>query len=278
MRHSRKLSIACFLCSSLLGVLIPLAKAQEPKLDDLAKHLGKEIAKAKFKSIVVADFTDLDGNVSPAGKFLSERLLDYWLSHHEKFSILERSKLDAVLAEQKLTFKSLDNSDTLQKVADTVGFDAIVIGTVTPISGGCSLDVAVRRVRDSKPQSAASKFFSDLDLPRFARGQPPDEPEHVSPVRAGVNGVGQPACMYCPNPDYTDELRRQKVEGSVFLSIVVAQDGRVTGAKVLRAANEEFARKALEAVRTWKLKPAKGPDGKPVAVIVPVEIVFRMLN
>ena len=82
--------------------------------------------------------------------------------------------------------------------------------------------------------------------------------------------------MYCPNPDYTDGLRRQKIQGSAFLSVVVTQDGRVASAKVLKASNDEFGRLALEAVRRWKLKPAMGPDGRPVAVIVPVEVVFRL--
>lgn len=275
MRHLIKSSIACFLCSSLLGVLVPLAQAQEPKLDDLAKQLGKEISKAKFKSVVVIDFTSLEGNASPAGKLFADRLLEYWLSHHENFSIVERSKLDALLSGQKLARKDLDNSDTLQKLGESLGFDAIVIGTVTPTSEGCSLNVVVRRAQDSKLQSTASKSFSNVELPRYARGEPPDEPAS-HPLRAGVNGVGHPTCVYCPNPDYTDGLRRQKIQGSAFLSVVVTQDGRVASAKVLKASNDEFGRLALEAVRTWKLKPAMGPDGRPVAVIVPVEVVFRL--
>lgn len=224
---------------------------------------------------MVADFTSLEGNASPAGKLLADRLLDYWLSHHQKFSIIDPSKLDALLAEQKLTPNDLDNSYILQKVATALGFDAIVIGTVTPTSDGCSLNVVVRRVQDSKLQSSASKSFSNFELPRYARDQPPDEPDSP-PLRAGVNGVGAPSCMYCPNPEYTDELRKQKVQGSAFLSVVVTQDGRVASAKVLKATNDAFGRLALEAVRTWRLKPARGPDGKAVAVVVPIEVVFRL--
>lgn len=80
-----KFRIACLLCILFWGILIPLANAQEPRVDDLAKHLGKEIAKAKFKSVVVADFTTIDGEASAEGKILAGRLADYWHSHKEKF-------------------------------------------------------------------------------------------------------------------------------------------------------------------------------------------------
>ena len=34
--------------------------------------------------------------------------------------------------------------------------------------------------------------------------------------------------------------------------------------------------KAVEAVRGWRFKPAIGPNGKPVATLVPVEVTFRL--
>ncbi len=35
--------------------------------------------------------------------------------------------------------------------------------------------------------------------------------------------------------------------------------------------------KAVEAVKQWRFKPALGPSGKPVAVVVPIEVTFRLL-
>jgi outer membrane biosynthesis protein TonB len=34
--------------------------------------------------------------------------------------------------------------------------------------------------------------------------------------------------------------------------------------------------KAVESVRNWKFRPATGPNGKVVAVIVPIEVTFRL--
>jgi TonB family protein len=34
--------------------------------------------------------------------------------------------------------------------------------------------------------------------------------------------------------------------------------------------------KAIEAVRSWRFRPAVGPDGHPVATMVPIEVTFRL--
>ena len=95
--------------------------------------------------------------------------------------------------------------------------------------------------------------------------------------RAGVNGVGQPACIYCPNPDYSEEARKAKYQGSVFLDITISADGRVTAERVLRGPGMGLEEKAIAAVKTWKLRPCSGPNGKAVSCTAPVEVVFRLL-
>lgn len=94
--------------------------------------------------------------------------------------------------------------------------------------------------------------------------------------RAGVNGVGIPVCIYCPNPQYSDEARKAKYQGTVTLLVTVTVDGRCVNASVVKGPGLGLEEKALEAVRTWRLKPAVGPSGKPVPVIVPIEVTFRL--
>jgi len=38
-------------------------------------------------------------------------------------------------------------------------------------------------------------------------------------------GFSRPSCVYCPNPQYTDEARPSKVQGSVTLEVLVTADG-----------------------------------------------------
>ncbi len=274
-RYSSRRPLIAFFFFLFLGFLGATAVGQGPKLDDIAKQLSKQMAKAKIKSVVTTDFTTLDGGVSPEGKILTTRLTDYWASHEEKFSIVERSKLDAFLAEQKFTLKDLDNSEILRKIGAALNVDALVIGTVTPTPQGISLNVLVRGTQDSNLQIWASK---SLPKSEFAAriGAQSSEDTALHPVLAGVNGVGAPKCEHCPQPDYSDDLRKKKIEGTVLLSIIVTPEGHPTGIVVIKAPTDVLAQKAVEAVRSWRLKPAMGPDGKAVAARVQVEITFHL--
>jgi periplasmic protein TonB len=94
--------------------------------------------------------------------------------------------------------------------------------------------------------------------------------------RAGVNGVGTPTCLYCPPPLYSDEARKAKYQGVVTLLVTITADGRAVNISVVKGPGLGLEEKAIEAVRTWKFKPALGPNGKIVATIVPIEVTFRL--
>jgi|SRR6266478_429299 len=94
--------------------------------------------------------------------------------------------------------------------------------------------------------------------------------------RAGINGVGVPVCIYCPTPQYSDEARKAKYQGTVVLQITVTLDGRAVNISVVKSPGLGLEEKAIEAVKTWKFKPAVGPSGKAVPVIVPIEVTFRL--
>ncbi len=96
------------------------------------------------------------------------------------------------------------------------------------------------------------------------------------PFRAGTGGVGEPACAYCPNPEFSEEARKAKYQGSVLLRLIVDADGRPTNISVLKSPGLGLDEKAIEKVRTWRFKPALGPNGKPVPVWVTVEVTFRL--
>ena len=94
--------------------------------------------------------------------------------------------------------------------------------------------------------------------------------------RAGVNGVGVPECIYCPSPAYSDDARKAKYMGTVMLQVVVTPDGRAVNIAILKDPGMGLGEKAVEAVRTWRFKPAVGPNGKPVPVLVPIEVTFHL--
>jgi protein TonB len=94
--------------------------------------------------------------------------------------------------------------------------------------------------------------------------------------RAGVNGVGRPECIFCPDPEYSDEARKAKYQGTVLLDVTVTTDGRVINPVVLKGPGLGMEEKALAQVRNWKLRPALGPGGKPVTCRVQIEVTFHL--
>lgn len=94
--------------------------------------------------------------------------------------------------------------------------------------------------------------------------------------RAGVNGVGVPVCLYCPIPQYSDEARKAKYQGSVVLDVTITPDGRAIDVRIIKDPGLGLGEKAVEAVKGWKFKPAAGPSGKIIPVRVNIEVTFRL--
>jgi TonB family protein len=94
--------------------------------------------------------------------------------------------------------------------------------------------------------------------------------------RAGVNGVGSPQCIYCPQPEYSDEARKAKYQGTVLLDVIVTSDGRVLNPRVLKGPGLGLEEKAIAQVLKWKMRPAVGPNGKPVTCQVNIEVTFHL--
>lgn len=94
--------------------------------------------------------------------------------------------------------------------------------------------------------------------------------------RAGVNGVGSPMCIYCPQPEYSDEARKAKYQGTVLLDVTVTADGRVINPIVIKGPGLGLEEKALARVKEWRMRPGIGPNGKPVNVRVQIEVTFHL--
>jgi len=88
-------------------------------------------------------------------------------------------------------------------------------------------------------------------------------------------GVSAPKALYAPDPEYSEEARKAKYQGTVVLWLVVDANGRPQQIRVQRALGMGLDEKAIEAVRQWKFEPAR-KDGQPVPVMINVEVNFRL--
>jgi periplasmic protein TonB len=88
-------------------------------------------------------------------------------------------------------------------------------------------------------------------------------------------GVSAPKVLYDPDPEYSEEARKAKYQGTVVLWLVVSPDGHPQQIRVQRSLGMGLDEKAIEAVRQWRFEPAK-KDGQPVPVMINVEVNFRL--
>lgn len=88
-------------------------------------------------------------------------------------------------------------------------------------------------------------------------------------------GVSAPKVIDAPDPDYSEEARKAKYQGTCILWLIVGPDGRPRDLKVARTLGMGLDQKAIEAVRRWRFEPAK-MNGQPVAVQINVEVNFRL--
>ena len=88
-------------------------------------------------------------------------------------------------------------------------------------------------------------------------------------------GVTAPRVIYSPDPEFTEEARKAKYQGTVVLWIVVGPDGRTRDIRVQRSLGMGLDENAIAAIRQWKFEPAR-KDGVAVAVQVSVEVSFRL--
>jgi periplasmic protein TonB len=88
-------------------------------------------------------------------------------------------------------------------------------------------------------------------------------------------GVTGPKAIYQPEPEYSEEARKAKYQGTVVLSIVVGADGVPRDIKVARSLGLGLDEKAIETVKTWKFEPGT-KDGKPVATYATIEVAFHL--
>jgi len=92
---------------------------------------------------------------------------------------------------------------------------------------------------------------------------------------AGKQGVTIPQAIYSPEPSFSDEARKAKMQGVVMLLLVVGKDGRTYNIRVGQSLGMGLDEKAIEAVSRWRFKPAT-LNGQPVATQIAVEVDFHL--
>ena len=88
-------------------------------------------------------------------------------------------------------------------------------------------------------------------------------------------GISAPEAISAPDPEYTEEARRAKTQGTCILGLIVDTAGRPRDIRVVRGLGYGLDAKAIAAVQQWRFHPSM-KDGMPVDVQIRVEVAFRL--
>jgi len=86
--------------------------------------------------------------------------------------------------------------------------------------------------------------------------------------------IKPPKAKHLPDPTYPEGETKSGNEARVFLHAVVDDKGNIRTPTVDSSPGPAFANAAIEAVKRWTFEPGK-LNGKPVAVLIKIEIEFR---
>jgi TonB family protein len=280
------------------GTAFTLNQLDQAHLDSLAALTAKKIHEAKNvekePEVLVMDFFRYStGQSSRLGTLLADRFSESLASYASGMQVLDRRVLRDYLVENWTTLEDFRSNDICLRVAGQLGATGAVLGTLAEKNGNINLTL---HLEGFGPAEKEDDIFAWRDRttsfpvteemhaalyqpgPSYARtaDKIADEP---GVFIAGVSGVTQPVCKYCPNPYYSDAARAAKSQATVVLSVVVSSEGMVSGSGiyVLKGAPFGLTDQAIKATKDWRLQPSQ-KDGKPVPARVSVELTFRLLS
>jgi TonB family protein len=242
----------------------------------VAASIAEPLQSANATKVVVADLRGPEGQTHPLGKYLADQLTLSLQKNFPNLEVIDRPQQKTNPNDQAHSGDEGRNLKEMKKWARKLGAKVVIAGSFAKVSQGIGVSLSATFCKDSQrsvgqasgliPVTDEITALSPDPIPSFANGI----------ARAGTGGVTTPTCAYCPDPLYSPKARDAKFQGTVVLSVVVTAEGRAEQIRVAKGPGMGLEENAIGAVKEWRFKPAVGPDGKPVAVLIPIEVTFRL--
>jgi TonB family protein len=113
------------------------------------------------------------------------------------------------------------------------------------------------------------------------------KPSEMEPVRSGANGTGNgtltigsgvtaPVALVITPPSYTEQARKERIEGFLLLQCIVSRDGKVRDCNIIRGLGYGLDESAMDTVTTgWRFEPGTY-QGQPVDVQTHIGVTFKL--
>ena len=148
--------VAVVVCALWCCSAFAQSQGIDKEIAALAEKLAAQVKESGKKKVTILDFTDLQGNSSELGRFLTEELSVGLVERRSGFSVMDRANLKTILAEYKLTVDGLVEPENAKKLGQFSGVDAIILGKVTPLKDEVNITVKIIATDTAETVGAAS--------------------------------------------------------------------------------------------------------------------------
>jgi len=111
---------------------------------------------------------------------------------------------------------------------------------------------------------------------RRGPGFGPNDGGGISWISVVAGEFTAPKVLYKVEPEFSEEARKAKYQGTVLLTLEVGEDGKPRRLRIVRGLGLGLDEKAIDAVSRWRFRPAMR-NGSPVPVPATIEVNFRLL-
>ncbi|HXC86389.1 MAG TPA: energy transducer TonB [Candidatus Cybelea sp.] len=250
----------------------------DPAVVSLARRIAEPLQKEHVTKVFVADLRGPEGQEHPVGKRLADLLSTALQRDFPGLQVLDRRE-EGGNAEGSEDLGNQFQPIMLKQERDLarkLGANVVVGGNFAKIQQGIGISLYAKFSSNSPRLLGETNGLIPISDEIAGVSSNPIPLERSGIAGAGIGGTTIPGCIHCPSPNYTDEARAAKYQGVVLLEVTVTADGRATYIAIVKGPGKGLDAKAVQAVSNWKFKPAVGPDGHPVAAVVPIEITFRL--
>jgi len=134
--------------------------AGQREIPATALSIAEDIAATSKKSVAVADFTDLQGNVTELGRYVAEEMALGLVQAKKGLTVVDRTHLKVLMQENRLDATGVIDPATARKIGQLLGVETLVTGTLTPFADSVRIVAKVLDTTTARIVSAASADMS----------------------------------------------------------------------------------------------------------------------
>jgi TonB family protein len=268
--------LTAFLSPRIAAQSQPATPNVDPAISKLAAKIADLLQRANAAKVVVADLNGPERQTHPVGKWLADQLSTSLKSDFPGLDVIARPSQESPTTENEEHSYPLTASAKQKEWARKLGASVIIMGSYARISKGIGVSLTAANLAHSGPPIGQANGLIPISDEINALSVDPVPSLKGSIARAGMGGTSVPSCLHCPFPNYMDKARAAKYQGTVVLLVTVSAEGRAIHISVVKGPGMGLEEKSVEAVNKRKFKPALDAGGDPVAVVVPIEVSFRL--